>query len=485
MDLSKIENFQDAVVTVIGLGRYRQGSGFGAVKWLLRHGAQIIITDLKDESELEESMEMVMDWFRKYREQYPNHTIYQPLFILGKHREEDFTDVDCVVQNPGVPSEIEYIDAARKAGVSIESDVSLFFRYCPYPIIAVTGTKGKTTTTKMIGAMFEQIDEHTIVAGNIKISPLEYLDELLSENKEVPIIIELSSWLLESLPNAFSDMKKGPDIAVLTNVYPDHLNRYDSYEDYIHSKEILFLSQTAQQYTILNYDHETVRAMQAKVTGKLLWCSREYMEHDGCFVKNGIIVVRKNGHESEVISINDIGLKGDHNLENVLASICAAYYRGISVELISNVAKSFEGISDTQELVREVDEISYINDATSTQPDSTIAALKRFGADADIILIAGGKDKGLNFEGLAQEIMKNCKHLVLFEGDASDKISALVGNKMKKNTGVKAMKEAVQLAKAVSASGDIVILSPGAVVLDLFKNEFDCGEQFREEVRNL
>ena len=135
MDLSKIENFQDAVITVIGLGRYKQGSGLGAAKWLMRHGAQTIITDLKDESELEESMELVMSWYHKYRELYPERTIYSPVFVLGEHRQEDFTDVDCVVQNPGVPSEIEFIEAAKQAGVSVESDVSLFFRFCPAGVL--------------------------------------------------------------------------------------------------------------------------------------------------------------------------------------------------------------------------------------------------------------------------------------------------------------------------------------------------------------
>ncbi|MFH1712543.1 MAG: Mur ligase family protein, partial [Patescibacteria group bacterium] len=179
MDLNKIENFQDAIVTVMGLGRYKQGSGLGAAKWLMRHGAQTLITDLKSEEELEESMSLVMEWYEKYRQMFPDRTIYQPVFILGEHRKEDFTDVDCVVQNPGVPSESEFIQAAKEKGVSIESDVSLFFRFCPYPVVAVTGTKGKTTTTKMVGEMFELADDRTVVAGNIKVSPLEHLDELL------------------------------------------------------------------------------------------------------------------------------------------------------------------------------------------------------------------------------------------------------------------------------------------------------------------
>lgn len=487
MDLSKIENFQDAVVTVMGLGRYKQGSGLGAAKWLIRHGAQTIITDLKNEVELEESMSLVMDWYHKYRDLYPNRTIYAPLFVLGEHREEDFVDVDCVVQNPGVPSESEFIVAARAKGVSIESDVSLFFRYCPYAIIAVTGTKGKTTTTKMIGEMLEKIDEKTVIAGNIKVSPLETLDEILTRGEPTLIVLELSSWLLESMPQAFKDLKRGPDISVLTNVYPDHLNRYHSYGHYIHSKEIIYEWQSEDQYTVLNWDHETVRSMETKVKGRIFWCSKiDQPEHDGCYVRaDGMIVFRREATETEIIPLAEAGLKGEHSISNILTSIASGLLRGIPVEVVKQVAREFKGVSDRQELVREVDEISYINDTTATNPTAVVAALKHFGADKDVILIAGGMDKMLDYEPMTDEIPKACKHVILFEGDASDKIEKLLGGKVSIETGVKSMKEAVTKAKAVSAVGDIVLLSPGAASFNLFANEFDRGEQFREEVRNL
>ena len=485
MDLSKIASFQDAVVTVMGLGRYKQGSGLGAAKWLLRHGAQTIITDLKNEEELEESMALVMEWYETYRKQYPDRTIYQPLFVLGEHRKEDFVDVDCVVQNPGVPSESEFVQAAKEAGVSIESDVSLFFRFCPYPIVAVTGTKGKTTTTKMIGEMLTRADEKAVIAGNIKVSPLESLDDLLKRGEPTLVVLELSSWLLESLPGAFKDLGKGPDISVLTNVYPDHLNRYHSYGDYIHSKEIIYEWQSPDQFTVLNWDHETVRDMGTSVKGSLFWCSKNYQEHDGCYVKEGVIVFRRDGKDTVVLPESEVGLKGEHNRENVLTSICAAALRGVPIEQIAAVAREFTGVSDRQELVREVDEISYINDTTATAPDPVIAALKRFGADGDIILIAGGEDKNLPYEGLVEEIIKTCKHVVLFEGSASDKILPLLQGKISMDTGISTMKDAVQKAKAAAAVGDIVLLSPGAASFNHFKNEFDRGEQFREEVRNL
>lgn len=485
MDLSKIEHFQDAVVTVMGLGRYEQGSGLGAAKWLMRHGAQILVTDLKDETELEESMNLVMGFYEEYREKYPDRTIYAPVFVLGEHRKDDFVEADCIVMNPGVPSDSEFIVTAKGAGVSVESDVSLFFRYCPFPIVAVTGTKGKTTTTKMLGEMMKRVDEQTIVAGNVGVSPLEFLDGLLEKKEEHKIVIELSSWLLESLPPAFQEMKKGPYISVLTNVFPDHLNRYHSFGDYVHSKEIIFEWQSPEQYTVLNWDQETVRFMEEKVKGKLYWCSRIYQEHDGCFIKDGQIVWRHEGKEEVVLPVSEVALKGDHNMENVLTSICAAALRGVDLESIRAIVQEFKGVSDRQELVREVDEISYVNDTTATNPDAVIAALKRFGADGDIILIAGGQNKELTYEALSEEIAKTCKHLLLFEGDASELMETAVADRVPTTSGIKSMEQAVQTARRLAAKGDIVLLSPGAASFNLFKNEFDRGEQFREEVRKL
>jgi UDP-N-acetylmuramoylalanine--D-glutamate ligase len=485
MDFSTIENFQDAVVTVMGLGRYKQGSGLGAAKWLMRHGAQTIITDLKDESELEESMELVMGFYEEYRATYPDRTIYQPVFVLGEHRKDDFVDVDCLVVNPGVPSDSEFVAHARKAGVTVESDVSLFFRYCPYEIVAVTGTKGKTTTTKLIGDMMARQDDRTIVAGNVGVSPLEFLDDLLAEGKERLIILELSSWLLESLPPAFTDMQKGPDYAILTNVYPDHLDRYDAFSDYVESKEIIYNMQAPEQYTILNWDQELVRFMGEKTTGKLFWCSKEYQEGDGCFVKDGTIVVRRDGQEEAILSVAEVALQGEHNLTNVLTSVCACVLRGVNLDAIRTSLKEFKGVSDRQELVREVDEISYINDTTATNAEAVIAALKRFGADKDVILIAGGVDKGLSYDALADEIANTCKHLVLFEGTASDRIQDALNGRVPLTDHVSSMKEAVQAAKAHAATGDVVLLSPAGSSFNMFKNEFDRGEQFREEVRNL
>lgn len=470
----------------MGLGRYKRGSGMGAAKWLIRHGAQTIITDLKDEEELEESMSLVMEWYEKYRNEYPERTIYQPIFVLGEHRKDDFVDADCVVQNPGVPSESEFVQEARKNGVAIESDVSLFFRYCPFPTIAVTGTKGKTTTTKMLGEMLKKQHPEAVIAGNINTSPLEFLDDLLKNGEEIPIVLELSSWMLESLPGVFQELGRGPQVSVVTNVFPDHLNRYESFGDYVASKSIIFQYQANDQFTVLNYDQETTRLMSADAHAHLFWASKITQEGNGCYVKeNGRIALMQDGTEIDVIARNEVALKGEHNLENVLTSIAAALLYGIDLSHVQETLKTFVGVSDRQELVREVDEITYINDTTATNPGAVIVALKTFGADGDIVLIAGGVDKvNGEYSELADEIMKTCKHVVLFDGDASEAIEKAIAGRVPVSHAT-SMEEAVTGAKAVSATGDIVLLSPGAASFNMFQNEFDRGEQFREEVRKL
>jgi UDP-N-acetylmuramoylalanine--D-glutamate ligase len=486
MDLARRENFQDAVVTVMGLGRYKQGSGLGVAKWLMRHGAQTVITDLKSAEDLKESIDLVMEWYHKYKDLYPSRVMYEPIFVLGEHRKEDFTNVQCVVQNPGVPSESDYIQAAKAAGVAIESDVSLFFRFYPHQTVAVTGTKGKTTTTLLIAEMLKTLDERAVAAGNVRVSPLEHLDELLERGAPTPIVLELSSWLLDSLPQSLVELGHGPDISVLTNIYPDHLNRYATFADYVNSKAIIFRYQRPDQYTILNFDHELVRSLDGQVKGRLYWFSKtDQPEKSGCFVKDdGMIIIRHEGKEIAVMPLNQVKLEGGHNTENVLSAIMAAFLRGVSLSGIVATLKTFEGVPDRQEIVREVDEILYINDTTATAPQAVVAALERFGKDKSVVLIAGGMDKSLPYEAMAEAIKKDAKHTVLLPGSASDLLEKALGGTVPL-TKATDMHDAVQKAHALAERGDVVLLSPGAASFNQFQNEFDRGEKFREEVRNL
>ncbi|MBI4599112.1 UDP-N-acetylmuramoyl-L-alanine--D-glutamate ligase [Candidatus Uhrbacteria bacterium] len=484
LDLSHISSLQDAVVTVMGLGRYKQGSGIGAAKWLMRHGAQIVITDLKTQEELRESVEEITTWYGRYREQYPERTIYSPLFVLGEHREEDFTDADLVVQNPGVPRESAFVRLAKERGVSVESDVSLFFRHCPFPIYVVTGTRGKSTTTALIGDILRTVHPNAVVAGNMAVSPLEYLDELLTAPAPVPVVLELSSWLIDSL----EIVDRGPDIGVLTNVYEDHLNRYGSYTDYQHAKESLFQHQTPEQLAVLNFDHPLVREIGSRVRSRVRWFStRPLVDRDGCCVNTaGMMVSVESGREVPILPVSEIRLAGEHNLQNALAAALVGHLVGVPADRIAEVLRSFEGLPGRQELVRETNGVFYVNDTTATSPDGTIAALTRFASQGKphIVLLAGGSSKNVSFEALGESVRKHCKFVVLFEGSATDALCSAIGD-MVPNVRVSSMSDAVAAAARVAERDDVVLLSPGTASFGMFQNEFDRGGQFVDIVKGL
>ena len=466
----------------MGLGRFLQGSGVGAAKWLIRHGAQVTITDLKNETDLKDSMDEVMYWFDKYKETYPNWKMYSPTFVMGEHRDQDFVGVDYVVQNPDVPRESEYVKLAREHKVRMLSDVAIFYELCPHPFVAITGAKGKSTTTSMVGDIFTAVDNRAVIAGNIKVSPLEHLDEILEDEEPRSIVLELSSWLLESL----EEVARGPEISVLTNLYPDHLNRYDSFEHYKKAKEIIFKHQGADQWCVLNYDQEEVREVAPRVPSKIVWFSKSEVvgDEDAVFVRDGQIVMRLAGSEEQIMAVDAIGVPGEHNVENALAAIAVAKLSGVPNELIVKSLSEFTGIPDRQEILSVVDEVTYVNDTTATAPAGAVAAMRRFAKDKNIVLLAGGADKGLPFEEMVDEIKKTCKFVVLFNGVATDELAGMIGDSVPSQR-VDSMSEAMKAVSEQAASGDAILLSPGCASFGIFKNEFDRGDQFKEAVARL
>jgi UDP-N-acetylmuramoylalanine--D-glutamate ligase len=483
IDLSSIDQFQDATVTVMGLGRYKKGSGIGAAKWLMRHGAQIVITDLKNEQDLRDSVDEIMKWYSEYRETYQDREIYQPVFVLGKHDANDFTNVDLVVQNPGVARESEFIDLARKQGVHVESDVSLFFRYCPFPIYSITGTRGKSTTTALLGEMLKQKHPKTVVAGNITRSPLEDLDWLLEEKEPVPIVLELSSWLLESLEGS----SKGPEIAMLTNAYKDHLDRYDSFEHYLWAKELIFKEQTPDQIALFNADQEIMQEISEHIPSqKKYWFSEKELQagQEGVYRDGDDFIRRMGGEDTPFAHVHDLKIEGDHNIMNALSASLAAHLAGVSDEVIHQTLKVFAGLPGRQEILGEHEGILFVNDTTATSPEGTIAALKRFGKGGNIILIAGGNDKKLTYDQLFEWVDKECKFVVLFNGTATDSIEMAIGDGAPIQR-VDSMEEAVETALKHTKLGDVVLLSPGAASFGMFKNEFERGDRFEQMFQNV
>ncbi|MEK7167730.1 MAG: UDP-N-acetylmuramoyl-L-alanine--D-glutamate ligase, partial [Patescibacteria group bacterium] len=423
-------------------------------------GARVTVTDLKTKEQLKPQLD-------RLGKQKIN-------FVLGKHREQDFKNADLIVKNPGVPKTSKYLEIARKKKIPIETDISLFFQMTDRKrIIGITGTRGKSTTASLIYDLIHAVDKHAVLGGNITRSPLAQLAKI---KKGGMVVLELSSWMLESLE------KTSPHISVFTNLYPDHLNTYSGMEEYASAKKNIFKSQNLQDFAVLNRDNGWTKKMGSKVPSQRFWFSlKEFKEENGCFARRGWIVFRRDGKETKVLPIKEIKLLGKHNLENVLASVCVGMISGLNPSLVRKTVKGFKGVPDRLELLKEVKEVKFYNDTTSTTPEATLAALSSFNLKK-IVLLAGGADKGLDFKKVVGEMQK-CKKAILFKGSGTERILKIWKNK--KPLVADSMGQALDLGLSFARKGDIIILSPACASFGLFNNEFDRGGQFRKLVKEL
>lgn len=463
-------DLKDKEVVVMGLG-LNQG-GLGVSKWLVRRGARVTVTDLKDAHALAPSIDELEKVKGRHRVRY----------VLGRHRESDFRGADLIIQNPGVPRDSKYLRIARKAGVPIESDMSIFFRLCPHPVVGVTGTKGKTTVTAMLGAMLEEAFGRVFVAGNIRRSPLgEYVMEL---KRPVPIVLELSSWQLESLKAA----GLSPSIAVITNVLPDHLNRYDGMRDYAAAKELIFAWQLPTDAAIVPYDNAYTRKMGARIRGERIWASMRPVpeEQNALYFRGTRAILRWQGIEIPLFSKKDVRIPGEHNLWNALLAAGAAWLRGAEPKAVVRALRKFTGVPYRLERVRTVGGVTWWNDTAATTPEASVAAMRTIFGRRRGVLIAGGADKELKFGAWAAAAARMSKEIVLFEGSATPKmLAALKRAGAKIGDVVGSMPEAVRHASLAARRGEAVLLSPGCASFGVFVNEFDRGDKFRAAVRHL
>jgi UDP-N-acetylmuramoylalanine--D-glutamate ligase len=474
---------------VMGLGIH--GGGLGVARFLADHGAHVTVTDLRGSEQLQSSLDALADL---------------PItFVLGQHRDEDFRNADLVIRNPGVPRESRYLQIARANGAVIEMEMTLFFRLCPGPILGITGTKGKTTTTLLTAAMLREQYPDTVVAGNLRVSALETLPRITAGT---PVVLELSSWQLEGLGEA----KLSPKYACVTNISPDHLDRYGSMEAYADAKQQILAHQQPGDVVVLNYDDPLQYEWAANAPGDIIWFARRQAEYDlhdrplMIYGETGVLWLDASVPPDRpimierVIANEDIGLPGPHNRANVGAAAALAKSFGISNEHIRNAIHNFTGIEHRLEFVREFNGVRYVNDTAATAPDAAIAALRSF--DRPIVLIAGGADKNLPFDDLAREIVLRAKAVVLLNGTAT---AHLQRELRMKNEELKSQlseaqfsilnsqfsivhdnfAEAIEAARALAAPGDMVLLSPGCASFGMFRNEFHRGEEFRRIVREL
>lgn len=460
--------FQGKRITVFGLGLNM--GGVGTVAYVAKHGArEIIVTDMKSREELAPSIQKLAS--------YKNIT-----YVLGQHRPEDFTQVDMVIKNPGIPWTNEYVTLALDHHIPVEMDSSLFFDLCPAPIIGVTGSKGKTTTATLIAHILEQAGRAVIRVGISQVGVLGVLDHITKDHQ---VVFELSSWRLSALKHT----KKSPHIAVLTNIYPDHLNYYKTMSEYMADKANIFRFQKRNDVLVADFDNVLVREMTQDAPGAVLFASVATVLDEGAWLADETLFVSEQGKEVVLLPLSEVSLRGKHNSTNILLATLTALSIGVSLQAIRLALKNFSGVPNRLERVVEKKGVAYYNDTTATIPDATIAALRSFSEP--VILIAGGSDKRLDFSLLAEEILLRPKGVVLFRGEGTEKLlralRKLLPEEEQERTFevVENMRKAVELASRSAEPGDVVLLSPGAASFGLFKNEFDRGEQFRKAVEAL
>ena len=386
---------------------------------------------------------------------------------------------DIIIRSPGISFFSDRISAARANGSLVTSEMEIFFELCPCPIIGITGSDGKTTTTSIIYEILKQSGKKVHLGGNIG-KPL--LPDIKNISKDDIAVVELSSFQLMS-------MRRSPEIAVVTNISPNHLDYHSSIEEYIESKKQILFHQNAFSKSVLNFDNPETQKMQSCVRGKTIFFSRKQRLHTGVWIddQNNIIYSEK-GKDSVVINASEINLPGKHNLENYLAAI-ASTYEFVTAESILKVAREFKGIPHRMELVGDFKGVLYYNDSIASTPTRTISgALSLF--DKKIILIAGGYDKKVPFDSLAREVLDKVSVLILM-GNSANKIKNEV-EKLKNYSPssikiilAKDMEQSVNYAYENSRPGDIVVLSPACASFDLYENFEQRGNHFKDIVNSL
>ena len=452
-------------VTVMGIGT--RGGGLGVIQWLVGQGAVVTATDRRSADELGGTMSGL--------DGLPVR------LVLGGHDELDFTaaGADVVVRNPAIPRRAPLLELARRQGVPVEMEMSLFIRACPAPVVGVTGTKGKTTTSTLIAHVLRNDFPETILAGNMGISALMQLDRM---RPDTPVVVELSSWQIESL----IEHQLAPRIAVLTNISEDHLNTYDGFDDYASTKRGLVHAQAPTDIAILNRDDPDVWRAAAQTEGRVVSFGLDRLDQrTGAWREGDELVVRDDEGEVRVRRPDGLPLAGDHGVRNALAAMAVARALGVRDRAIAAGVEHFPGVPHRMELVGRVAGVDYINDTTATAPAAAIAALSAL-RDRRVHWIGGGFDKGLGIDELARVVASGPVSVDLLDGTATPRLTdAIVAAGGSVRGPYESMLEAALTAHRDSVPGDVVLLSPGCASFGLFRDEFDRGEQFRASVTRI
>ena len=433
-------------ILVVGLAR----TGVAVARFLAEQGADVTVTDMKDHDALAGFLAELGDL---------------PInFQLGVHDKHTFLMADLIVVSPGVPMDIKPLLLARSQKRTIISEIELAAAYITAPMIAITGTNGKTTTTTLTGEIFRACGFATFVGGNIG-NPL--IELVTSGEEAARVVVELSSFQLEGI-SSFR-----PRVAVLLNITEDHLDRYATFRDYIDAKVRIFENQTADDFAILNMDDPLVAACAKGLRAQVVPFSRERELSAGIFHRDGTITFRWEGRE-ERFPTAGLKLKGVHNLDNVMAAVASTLLMGCDADCVQAVLESFPGLHYRMELVGNAGGVPWYNDSKGTNVGSVVKSLESFAGG--VTLIAGGRDKGGDYGPLAKLVRERVAHLILI-GEAKEKIRAALGS-LTDTRLAGSLEEAVTLAHRLTGPGGVVLFSPACSSFDMFRNYEERGDRF-------
>jgi UDP-N-acetylmuramoylalanine--D-glutamate ligase len=440
-------------VLVVGLAR----TGIATALFCAERGAHVMATEERPEAKVAEAA-------TKLR-------AAGVTLELGGHRAETFVQQDLIVPSPGVPPTMPALAAARAIGVPVWSEIELAWRFLRGRLVCITGSNGKTTTTSLIGHILETAGMPVQVAGNIG-TPLISRVDVSSEASFT--VVEASSFQLESI-SAFR-----PDIAVLLNITPDHLDRHGSIEAYGRAKARMFENQEAEDAAVINADDEI--APQYAPTGpRVFWFSGSKRVANGCYLRGDEVIFRCEGVESVLLERKVIGLRGSHNIENVLAAAAAAKLAGAEPAAIAEGVRTFAGVEHRIEYVATISGVEYFNDSKATNVDATLKALDAFAGN--VLVILGGKDKGSDYRILRPALRSHARMAILI-GSAADKIEAELADVVPVER-AETLARAVELASLRAQPGDTVLLAPACASFDQFENYEHRGRVFKQLVREL
>lgn len=455
-----IDSLKGKRIAVIGAGV----SNLPLIDLLLDHGCTVTVCDRRTPDAMGEAGTRLM--------------AKGAAFQTGETYLENLTAFDLIFRTPGLLPLNEHLQDAVNAGVELTSEMEVFFRFCPCKTIAITGSDGKTTTSSVIAELLRASDKTVHLGGNIG-RPL--LCDLPQMKKDDICVLELSSFQLHS-------MNCKPNVAVVTNVSPNHLDVHPDFNDYVESKKAIFMQQDADCRLVLNADNEITNEFAQDAQASVLRFSRQGEVSDGAYYANGTIWHAVHGVATPVIAIDEIKLPGMHNVENYMAAYCAVQGL-VSDDVFCDVARNFNGVAHRLELIRVKDGVKYINDSIASSPTRTVAGLRAFKPTDSLVLIMGGHDKHVPFDELADEVNQRCKAVFLCGETAESLAKAIKASAYYDGTLPVFIHddwtENVLAASGFAVEGDTVLLSPACSSFDFFKNFVERGNLFRKIVMEL